>query len=205
MAKDENKPKRPEAAALGILGRHRFAPVLRAAIQFVAFALLLYGGFLVNFVPPEPVRNIALGLLAFDALLITLVVQLFAAAHPWWERSLWWIVSASMMLLVAFTYAYSSAALRHVVQKPSTEEYVIIGETLLDPAKCQAAGDEDDIGTCVENNKGTFTLYGRQQILDAQEKLLFRYLMFGLSLLFSLVAVLEALVWARARQPGAAP
>lgn len=196
---DKKPDDQIEAKAFKFLGDHRFAPFLRAAIQFVAFVLALYAGFLLQFGPPAPVRDMAIGLLCFYALLIALTLQLIAKAHPLWEQGLWWIAGVSIAMLMVFTYGYASAAMRYVVVKPNTGEHVIVGDRLLDSSKCDGAGGEDDIGKCVEQSASVFALFGRPQILAAQETLLFRYLLFGGSLFLSLATVLEALVWTNLR------
>ncbi len=205
MTHDEGEGKEPEHRALAFLGDHRFAAFARGAVQVVAFVSALYGSFLVGFAPPSPVGQTAIGLVSLGAFLIVLIIELYAGASSWWARSLWPLLGVSVVLLILSTVAYVKAHDYHVGTTPIGHTF-IRGDKLLPGAEqlCPKTVYAT-IGDCLDYHASQLetmpvSLYGEDAIADAHDRLLFRYLMFGLSLFLSLTIVLEALVWNKARQ-----
>lgn len=191
----------PEKHALSFLEDNPYAPFARAAISFLAFVGALYGSFITRFAPPGPTGENAGGLLFLGAFVIALVIAFYARASRDWPRVLWWLLGVSLILLVLSTVAYTVARNHHVEAYENSEAYFIKGDKML-PKQQERCG-ESSASECLYLFPETLSpekLYGDAAIDDAEDKLLFRYLMFGLSLFLTLATVFEALVWNHARQ-----
>lgn len=191
----------PEKHALSFLQDHAYAPFARAAISFVAFVLALYGSFLADFAPPSSTGENESGLLFLGALVIALVIAFYAKASRDWPRVLWWLLGLSLILLIASGIAYTTARNHHVEAYKNTEVYFIKGDVML-PEQRIRCGNASASNCLFEftNTLSVEELYGSAAIEDAKNKLLSRYLMFGLSFFLTLATVFEALVWNHARQ-----